>query len=628
MGRAEKTSDKRKAQRATMRTALFNRDAPIGLTVPWLPNPPAKKGTDAYLAWAQEAFIELIREGWNYTKAAEFLGYRGYQWVYQLRTKDPVWWAEVQAARSGHLGQWELPDLSGMSFEDFVGDYFGIEFAEHQKRIAGALEDPLANMILVLGHPESGKSTQVSLWYPTYALAVNPDVRIALVSKATDKANDLLTRVKRYLTEEHLYADAPRNLIADFNGFKPAHGDLSWSASQIFIRHRKSGERDPTIQALGIGKQIYGTRIDKLILDDSLVLDNQVSEVQRERLDRWFTSEARSRALQGQTVVNGTRLFPLDLYGVWRKRWAEHPLYREVIIPAILDEYTDSERPSWPEHWDLDGYNLTEAIGGEEIVVGYKQGLRDIRKEFLDNVDQWKLVYQQQDVELGGSVFNQAHADKAIELGKDRELGQYFEHERLILAVDPATSARAAVLVIAVDPASKIRTVIDGWTGSKLGTTGMRQQLFYSWWEKYKEQGIALTVIEQNFSPTLMGDEALMAKAREYNTVIQPFWTKGRGRGIGSKWHEEYGVGGIAGQISAGLVAFASASPEAIAVMQPIIDDMLIFPYQEPTGDSLMALWFGLSESGNVFLDRINEDEVILRRNIPPYLQRGQGRRL
>ena len=596
------------------------------MTIPWLPNPPAKKGTDDYLVWAQEAFIELIREGWNYTKAAEFLGYRGYQWVYQLRTKDPAWWADVQAARSGHLGQWELPDLSGMSFEDFVGDYFGIAFAEHQQRIAKALEDPLANFVLVLGHPESGKSTQVSLWYPVYSLAVNPDVRIALVSKATDKANDLLTRVKRYLTEEHLYADSPRNLIADFNGFKPAHGDLSWSASQIFTRHRRSGERDPTIQALGIGKQIYGTRLDKLILDDSLVLDNQVSEVQRDRLDRWFTSEARSRALQGQTVVNGTRLFPLDLYGVWRKRWSDHPLYREVIIPAILDENTSKERPSWPEHWDLDGSNLLETVGDVEVVTGYKQGLRDIRAEFTDNIDQWKLVYQQEDVELGGSVFTVAHADKALEMGANRDLGQYFEHERLILTIDPATAGRAACLVIAVDPMSHIRTVIDGWTGSKLGTTGMRKQLFYHFWDKYREHGISLTVIEQNFSPTLLGDEALMARAKEAGTVIQPFQTKGRGRGIGAKHHEEWGVGAIAGQISAGLVAFASKTPEALAVMQPIIDDMLIFPYLEPTGDSLMALWFGLSESSSVFLDRIDDEVVIARRNIPPYLSQRMGR--
>ena len=446
------------------------------------------------------------------------------------------------------------------------------------------------------------------------------DTRIALVSKASDKADDLLTRVKRYLTEEHLYEGTPRNLIADFNGFKPPHGDLPWAANQIFIRHRKSGERDPTIQALGIGKQIYGTRLDKLILDDSLVLDNQVSEVQRERLDRWFSSEARSRANKGQTVVNGTRLFPLDLYGVWRKRWADHPLYREVLIPAILNEWTDEEVPSWPEYWQLKGEEIITEVAGEDVVTGYTKGLHDIRAEFTDTMDQWKLVYQQEDVELGGTVFTQGHVDKALELGKHRRRGQYYEHERLILTVDPATSGRAAALVIAVDPASKIRTVIDGYTASALGATGLRKKLFYEFWERYAEHGIALTVVETNFSPTLMGDEAFLAKAASYGTSIQAFRTKGRGKGRGVKHDEEYGVGALAGQFSAGLVAFCNFDTLAMEVVTPLINDMLVFPYEEPTGDSLMSLWFGLTESDLTLVDDVNQQEAGLRRGVPPYL--------
>jgi hypothetical protein len=254
-------------------------------------------------------------------------------------------------------------------------------------------------------------------------------------------------------------------------------------------------------------------------------------------------------------------------------------------------------------------------------VVGYTPGLRDIRAEFSDNEDQWKLVYQQQDVELGGSVFTQDHVDKALELGKDRNHGQYYDHERLILAVDPATSGRAAALVIAVDPTSKIRTVIDGFTATQLGAVGLRKQLFYRFWEKYRDHGIALTVVETNFSPTLMGDEAFLTQADTYGTYIEPFRTKGRGRGRGVKWDEEYGVGGMASQFSSGMIAFANKDQAGKDMVQPLIGDMLVFPYEEPTGDSLMALWFGITNADLVYVARdFDQYESQKRRGVPPYL--------
>jgi hypothetical protein len=235
-------------------------------------------------------------------------------------------------------------------------------------------------------------------------------------------------------------------------------------------------------------------------------------------------------------------------------------------------------------------------------------------------MDQWKLVYQQEDVALGGSVFEQRHIDRALELGKDRKRGQYFDRERLILAVDPATSGRAASVVLAVDPATKVRTVIDGFTASQLGAVGLRRELFYQFWEKYSDHGIALTVVETNFSPTLMGDEAFLSKAASYGTQVQAFRTKGRGRGHGVKHDEEYGVGAIASQLTSGIVAFASADDEAVAMVMPIIEDMLIFPYAEPTGDSLMALWFGLSEAEVVWMDPVDQETIAVRRGVPPYL--------
>lgn len=607
------------------RTKLWTPPQGQGLPDVWIPKAPSKKGTSAYKAWAQENFIQLLKHGYNYSQAAERLGYT-YKWWSKLSAEDKEWANAARDIVSGAAVKWEVPDLSQMPFGEFVERYAGFTLAEHQLRIEEALMDPFAKIVLILGHPESGKSTLVSLWYVLYNLSRKLDSRTALVTKNSTKAQDLLTRIKRYLTEEHLYDDAPRNLIEDFNGFKPLHGDLEWSQDQIFTRHRMSGERDASVQALGLAKLIYGSRLDYLILDDALVQDNQISEVTRERIDNWFDSEARSRAQRGQTIVNGTRLIPQDLYGQWKKAWADNRLFRGVYIPAILDEYTENERPSWPEYWTLDGYDVYEEINGEQHATGYQMGLRDIRETIVaKNPDRWRLVYQQEDVEIGSNIFTPAHVDAALELGAHRRLGQVFPHERLILGIDPATTGRAAAIVLAVDPTTRVRTVVDIFVGSGLGASGVRQDLMYQFWERYRaaENPIGVTVVETNFVKTLLGDESLLARAAAAGTQIVDHHTSGSGKR--GKWDEEYGIAMLAPLFGGGLMAFANAAPDDRARLQPLIDDMLVFPWSD-TQDAVIALWVANLEAANQSILPINQSNAMKRRGVPPVVQR-RGRR-
>jgi hypothetical protein len=594
----------------------------------WIPKSPGKKGTPQNKAWAMENFLVLVGHGYNFTQAAERLGY-SYRWWAQLSQQEPEWAEQARQISTSEIAVLETPDLSGMPFGEFCERYAGFTLAEHQLRIEEALQDPLAKVVLILGHPESGKSTIVSLWYVLYCLARDFDERTAIVTKNSTKAQDLLTRIKRYLTEEHLYDNSPSNLIVDFNGWKPLHGDMEWSQNQIFIRHRKSGERDPSVQALGIGKLIYGSRLDHLILDDALVQDNQISEVSRERIDNWFDGEARSRAQKGQTIVNGTRLIPQDLYGQWKKAWKENRLVRQVIIPAILDEHTENERVSWPEYWTLDGYDIEEEFDMKDgttkkMVTGYQMGMRDMR-DLLSrkSIQRWKLIYQQEDVEEGTAIFSQALIDNALELGKTRQLGQVLTHERLVLGIDPATTGRAAAVLLAVDPITKVRTVVDIFIGSHLGATGIREKLMYEFWEKYRRlhHSVDVTVIETNFAKTLLGDTTLVRRAQEAGTQLVDHHTTGRGRRR-NKWDEEFGIASISGQMGSGLLAFANGGPEDMEKLQGLIDDLKVFPYSDPTGDALMALWVGLGEADSAQYVPINQAEVAKRRGAPGVVTR------
>ena len=400
------------------------------------------------------------------------------------------------------------------------------------------------------------------------------------------------------------------------------HGEGEWSQDQIMIKHRKSGERDPSVQVLGIGKQIYGARLDLLILDDALVMDNQLSELTRERIDTWFDGEARSRAQKGQTVVNGTRLLPMDLYGQWEKQWSDQKLFRIVKIPAIQNEWADNEEVTWQGYWTLDGYDLVEEINGEDIVTGYQMGMRDIR-DFIMRKDpnRWKLIYQQENVEEAQAIFRQEHIDAALELGAHRKLGQVFEHERLVLGVDPATTGRAAALLLAVDPISRVRTVVDILVTSNLGATGIRQELVYSFLERYRSLGrvIDTTVIEENFVKTLRGDEGFTARCDSYGTAV--VWPHTLGKGRTGKWDEEYGIAAMAGLFGSGLLAFANAGPDDERRLSGLIDDLMVFPWSK-VQDAAIALWLANGHADGV--SSVVPDQALARhrRGLPGIIAR------
>lgn len=581
-----------------------------------LPAAPARKGTSEWLEWAKEQFLRLIEAGYNYSQAAEYLG-TTYKWWNINATRDEAWAEKVRNASDATDKVWSFQPFGG-NFNEFCQRYAGWALAPHQEKMAAAMEDPKGKLVLILGHPESGKSTLVSLWYVLFRLSKDPDIRIALVSKSSNRAQDLLTRVKRYLTEEHLYEDTPGNLVEDYNGWRPLSGEMEWSQDQIYIRHRVSGERDPSVQALGIGKQIYGARLDLLILDDALVLDNQITELQRDRIDNWFTNEARSRAQRGQTIVNGTRLFPHDLYSQWKKSWADHPLFRGVYIPAIQDEWGENERPTWDAYWTLDGYDLTEEIDGENVVMGHQPGLRDIRAEIMArDPNRWRMVYQQEDVEESNSIFRQEHFDAAFALGAGRRLGQVFPHERLILGVDPATTGRAAAVLLAVDPTTRVRTVVDIYVGDSLGASGVRSKLMYQFWDRYKDTRIGTTIIEENFAPTLLGDEALLQRAEDYGTHIAKHRTVGRGKRRGNKWDEEYGIAALAPLFSGGLIAFPNAGPDDRRALQPLIDDMIVFPWAEGAQDAIIALWIANGEASTAHIQTMPYEAQAVARGVP-----------
>ncbi len=81
---------------------------------------------------------------------------------------------------------------------------------------------------------------------------------------------------------------------------------------QVGDELRESSEKDPNLEAVGIGGQIYGKRADMIIVDDAVTLKN-ANEFEKQI--RWLTQDVRSRLNPtGKLIVVGTRVSAVDLY--------------------------------------------------------------------------------------------------------------------------------------------------------------------------------------------------------------------------------------------------------------------------------------------------------------------------
>jgi hypothetical protein len=583
----------------------------------FLPAAPTAKGTTAWKVWAKESFLTCLRAGLTIGDSCAYLGVsRG--WWEKNAERDPEFKAAAVAIRSGEEISLDEPlvDFSKMSYRQFSHDYLGWDVYAHQEPIVVALEDGQINKTIVTGFPESGKSTHVSLGYLLYRICQNVDVRVALISKSQTKAEDLLRRLKRYMTEEHLYDHTPRNLIHDMGGFKPdSHSAHRWDQEQITIRQRRSGERDATVQALGVGAQIYGARIDLLLLDDALTLENQLTPERRAKIDSWFIQEAASRAHKGEVIIVGTRVHPEDNFKQWLAAWEDDPHAAFVKIPAIVIR-DGVEHSTWPEYWPLEGREIWDEVSQRYI---YQKGMLDIRKEMEGlGAWRWRLVYQQEDVGLDSSIFSTEAIDRALDMGRNRTLGQVHPHEILILGIDPATTGRAAAILLAYDPRSRVRTVVDLFVGDTLGATGVREKLMYQFWERYHPQR---TLIEVNYAPTIMGDEVLRTRAQAAGTLLLPHKTLGRGRKRGSIHDEDYGIAAVAPLFLGGLYALPSQTPEDRRKLSPLLEDLAAYPYGDQK-DAVVALWIAEGEVPFVAVETPDVQDVIVGRALPPRIAR------
>jgi hypothetical protein len=254
------------------------------------------------------------------------------------------------------------------------------------------------NRLLVNVPPEHAKSTVITVNYSTYRIALNPNIRIIVVSKTLNKAREFVYAIKQRLSH-------PRWLKLQ-TAYGPDGGwkqDAdTWRTDTVYLGGdaRNSSEKDPTLQALGMGGQIYGARADLIILDDCITTAN--AHEWEKQMD-WLQKEVITRlGKNGKLLVVGTRIAANDLYKELRnpKHWSggKSP-FTYMGMPAVL-EY--AEKPEdWVTLWEesdvpWDGDDDTPKENGF-YPKWDGQALFKRRSEVTPST--WALVYQQEDIQ-------------------------------------------------------------------------------------------------------------------------------------------------------------------------------------------------------------------------------------
>lgn len=565
---------------------------------------------------ARSQIEDLLRQGSNVTEALQIVG-RSRSW-YEGQRRTNRDWAELIDSIRKITSDPSSRQMQVGTFAEFAETYMKQKVWPHQQNMVDVIEgrDPewlhpsmvwepgtrRGSRLMINIPPNHAKSMTVTINYVTYRLAKDPNLKVMIVSKTQDQAKKFLYAIKQRMTH-------PR--YADFQlGFGPPEGWRAsadqWSATKVYLGgDSQDGSKDPNIEAVGMGGQIYGNRADLIILDDVVTLAN--AGAWQSQMD-WIRQEVASRLGDGQLLVVGTRVAPVDLYRELRNpdHYTDGMVpWSYLSMPAVL-RYADEEA-DWETLWPVTDEPMSDA--DEQVTEGVwprwtGARLAQVRNEV--GASKWSLVYQQQDVEENATFDATAVRGSIQGLRKAGPLNPILNGHpdnvagfHTICAMDPAIAGDCAAVALSVDRQSGKRYVLDMRVISS-PTPAQIRGMIEEFTEVYQPSE---WVIEENaFQGYLSQDENLRSYLANKGVVLKPHHTGS------NKMDPDFGVASMSG-------LFGTVAQDPKTGLRKHQDDNLIeLPSTQAPGvrllieqlvswspavktkhrkqDTVMALWF------------------------------------
>lgn len=188
------------------------------------------------------------------------------------------------------------------------------------------------NRVLIWSHVEAGKTQQVSVGRTLFELGRDSSKRIVILSKTQGQAIKIIRSIQKYI-------ERSAELREVFPHLFPS---IPWTSTQLVVQ-REVFSKDYSVQAIGVGGAVMGSRWDVVIIDDILDWQNTRTPAKREELARWFKSEIVGRlTADAKVVVCGNAYHPEDFL---------HKLAREGYVARTYPIELADGSPRFPGHW-------------------------------------------------------------------------------------------------------------------------------------------------------------------------------------------------------------------------------------------------------------------------------------
>jgi len=560
---------------------------------------------------AQKQVLELLSQGSTVVDAMKAVG-RNDVTFRQWSMSDPEFKDKADKARLAGKGvKADLSNLKDISFEDFCEQFLETKLFDHHKTWVDLVEgkeprfihssmtyeQAATNRILINVPPEHAKSTVLTINYVTYRLCIDPNVRIIIVSKTQGMARKFLSAIKTRLS--HPNWTKMQVSFGPNGGYKA--DSPTWSADMIYLgAGRDSGEKDPTVQALGFGSQIYGARADLIILDD-VVMNANAHEWEKQI--EWLQKEVITRlGRHGKLLIVGTRVAPIDLYKMIRdgEQWTGGKTpFTYMSMPAVLE--FDEDPSKWKTLWPW-----TDRAEGEKDEPN-EQGLYPKwdgpslftrRSEVAPSV--WAMVYQQEDVQ-SDSIFSPTIVSGCVNGMRKRGPlrrdtpghPQNIDSTYTIIGFDPAVTGRSAFVAVSYNRSDGKIYVLD--CVNMVDPSPQKENaLIKEWVERFKPQ---------EFRVEINAHQKYYAMDTELRNYLATYGCQLNSHFTGkNKWDVGFGVASMAslfGSTRDGRFQdnniIELPSNEGSEGLKSLVQQLIIWkPDTKNPTDCVMALWFAI----------------------------------
>jgi hypothetical protein len=507
---------------------------------------------------ARKELIDLVRQGRTIADALKVVG-RSRSWYDTQRREADGFAAFMDNAR---FRTQDLAVDARSNLNDFAGfseKFLGTRVPPHMMNVVDMLEgrepgwlDPAMvfekgsgglSRLLVNVPPNHAKTMTITINYVTYRIVKNPNISVMVISKTQEQAKKFLYAIKQRLTHPR-YADLQAS-FGPADGYK-ATAD-QWSATKIYLGGdiRDNDAKDPTVEAIGMGGQVYGNRADLIVLDDVVTLSNANEWAKQQE---WIRQEVASRLPPGggQLLVVGTRVAAVDLYKELRnpQHYTDGILpWSYLSMPAVL-EYADNPK-EWKTLWAKTEQPLTDTDVPDENGMYDRwtgERLTAVRNEA--GPSKWSLVYQNLDIAenaifdptcVRGAV-NGMRKSGALVAGAAGHPDNSSNFYRII-GIDPAMSGDTAAVAYAVDRRTHKRYVMDVHVMTSPTPAAIRT-LIREWTDTYHPHTV---IVESNaFQLFLTQDEEIRNFLATRGINYRPHYTGN------NKQDPEFGVASLA----------------------------------------------------------------------------------